>query len=462
MTALDEIQPIIERVRQGFRGGVIRDLASRQTQLRQLRRFLVECEGDINSALHEDLGKHATEAYGTEIGFTIAEVDHALAHVQQWCQPIKVRVPLTFRPGTAAIVPEPLGTLLIIAPWNYPVQLSLAPLVAALAAGNTAVLKLSEVSAATSAVLSRNLPEYLDARAVGVVTGAVAESTALLRERFDHIFFTGNGTVGRVVLRAAAEHLTPVTLELGGKSPAIVASDADIDIAARRITWGKYVNAGQTCLAPDYVLVSRDVEDRLLGALLRAIHDMYGESPSASADYGRIVSDHHFDRLTGLLDAGGYEAVVTGGSHDRARRYFAPTVLAGVDPEAAIMGEEIFGPILAVLPVDGVDEAVHFVNERPSPLALYVFSENAATAERVVERTTSGGVTINHTLLHCAVNGLPFGGVGDSGTGAYHGRAGFDTFSHRKSVLTKPIRPDPSIMYPPYKRWKDIIIRRVL
>jgi aldehyde dehydrogenase (NAD+) len=204
------------------------------------------------------------------------------------------------------------------------------------------------------------------------------------------------------------------------------------------------------------------VEDRLLGALLRAIHDMYGESPSASADYGRIVSDRHFDRLAGLLDAGGYEAVVTGGSHDRARRYFAPTVLAGVDPEAAIMGEEIFGPILAVLPVDGVDEAVHFVNERPSPLALYVFSENAATAERVVERTTSGGVTINHTLLHCAVNGLPFGGVGDSGTGAYHGRAGFDTFSHRKSVLTKPIRPDPSIMYPPYKRWKDIIIRRVL
>ncbi|MDQ3738930.1 MAG: aldehyde dehydrogenase family protein [Actinomycetota bacterium] len=462
MTALDGISDVVERVRQGFADGVVRDLASRQTQLRQLRRFLVECDTEISRALQEDLGKPATEAYGTEIGFTIAEIDHALAHVQKWCAPTKVRVPLTFRPATAAIVPEPLGTVLIIAPWNYPVQLSLAPLVAVLAAGNTAVLKLSEVSASTSALLARRLPEYLDARAVGVVTGAVAESTALLRERFDHIFFTGNGTVARVVMRAAAEHLTPVTLELGGKSPVIVASDADINIAARRIVWGKFVNAGQTCLAPDYVLVNRDVEDRLLGALLRAIHDMYGESPSTSADYGRIVSDRHFDRLTGLLEAGGFEAVVTGGSHNRERRYFAPTVLAGVEPDATIMGEEIFGPILAVLAVDGLDEAVNFVNERPKPLALYVFSEHAATAERLVERTTSGGVTINHTLLHCAVNGLPFGGVGDSGMGAYHGRAGFDTFSHHKSVLTKSTRPDPSIMYPPYKRWKDIIIRRAL
>jgi aldehyde dehydrogenase (NAD+) len=253
-----------------------------------------------------------------------------------------------------------------------------------------------------------------------------------------------------------------VTLELGGKSPAIVAADADIDVAARRITWGRFTNAGQTCVAPDYVLVARSIEDQFLGAVLRSVHDFYGENPKTSPDYGRIVNDRHFDRLTRLLDAGGYEAVVTGGGGDRGDRYFAPTVLAGVSPDAAVMADEIFGPILPVLPIDGIDAAVAFVNERPHPLALYVFTNDAPTAERVVERTKSGGVTINHTMVHLAVPDLPFGGVGPSGTGAYHGEAGFDTFSHRRAVLTKATKPDASVTYPPYKRWKEAIIRRVL
>ena len=377
-------------------------------------------------------------------------------------QPRRVRVPLTLRPGSARVIRQPLGVVLIIAAWNYPVHLTFAPLVGALAAGNTAVLKPSEVAPASSALIAELTPRYLDERVVQVVEGGVAETTALLTERFDHVFYTGGGRVARIVVRAAAEHLTPVTLELGGKSPAIVAADADIDVAARRIAWGRFTNTGQTCVAPDYVLVARSVEDRFLGALLRAVHDFYGEDPRFSSDFGRVVNEQHFDRLTALLDAGGFEAVVTGGGGDRTERYLAPTVLAGVASDAAVMDEEIFGPILPVIAVDNVDAAVSFVNSRPHPLALYVFSNDAATAERVVERTRSGGVTVNHTMIHLGVPELPFGGVGASGSGAYHGEAGFETFSHRRSVLTKATKPDPAVAYPPYKRWKEVILRRVL
>ena len=306
------------------------------------------------------------------------------------------------------------------------------------------------------------MPQYLDTRLVAVVEGGVAETTALLAEAFDHIMYTGNGTVAKVVMRAAAEHLTPVTLELGGKCPVIVAGDADINVAARRIAWGRFTNAGQTCVAPDYVLVTADAEDRLLGALLRAVHDYYGENPAASPDYGRIVNDRHYERLMGLLEAGGFEAVVTGGSGDRETRYVAPTILAGVDHDATVMADEIFGPILPVIAVPDVDAAVDFVNARPHPLALYVFTGSTALADRVLERTRSGGAAVNHVAVQVAVPELPFGGVGASGTGAYHGKAGFDTFSHRRSVLTKPTKPDPSLLYPPYKRWKETIIRRVL
>ena len=434
----------------------------RRPSCSQLKRMLEENEERFTAALRSDLGKSDIEAYVTEVGFTISEVDEALRNLGSWMKPEKAKLPLKFRPGAARIIPQPLGMVLIIAPWNYPLQLTLSPLVGALAAGNTVVLKPSEVSPATSSAMAELIPKYLDERIVAVVEGAVDETTALLHEQFDHIFYTGNGTVGRIVMRAAAEHLTPVTLELGGKSPAIVAADADLDVAARRITWGKFTNAGQTCIAPDYVLVAAEVEDRFLGALLRNVHDFYGENPKVSDDYGRIVNERHYDRLAGLLDAGGFEAVVTGGVGNRDERYLSPTVLAGVDPTAAVMQDEIFGPILPVIAVRDVDEAIQFVNDRPHPLALYVFSDDDATADRVIDNTQSGGAGVNLTLLHIAPSSLPFGGVGPSGMGGYHGKHSFDTFSHRRSVLTKPVKPDPSIAYPPYKSWKQKILRRVM
>jgi len=462
MTPIEDIPGIVDEVREGQRSGILRSIEARRTQLTQLRRLLTENEAAIVDALAADFGKPPMETYGTEIAFTVGEIDHALKHIDAWTKPTKVKIPLTFKPGAASIVPEPLGTVLVIAPWNYPVQLTLAPAIPALAAGNAVVLKPSEVTEHTSALLADLVPRYLDSRVVAVVTGAVPETTALLEQRFDHIFYTGNGNVGRIVMAAAAKNLTPVTLELGGKSPVIVTADADIDVAARRIAWGKFVNGGQTCVAPDYVLVEEAVEDKLLGALLRTVHDFFGESPQTSPDFARIVSSRQFERIAGLLDGGGYDATVCGGERDAATRYISPTVLAGVKPDAPIMQQEIFGPVLPVLTVADVDEAINFVNDRDKPLALYVFSQDDATIERVISRTSAGGMCVNQVLMHLAVADLPFGGVGESGMGAYHGKAGFDVLTHHKSVLRKPVKPDPPVMYPPYKTWKQKLVRKVL
>ncbi len=462
MTAADRIPDIVRELHEGFRSGVLRDNEQRAAQLRRLRTLFVEQEGRLIDALVADVGKPRIEAYTTEIAFTINEIDHTLEHLDAWTKPARVKVPLTFKPGTAHLRPEPLGTVCIIAPWNYPVQLLFAPLVPALAAGNTAVLKPSEVTPTVAALIDELVPKYFDANTVAVVTGAVEETTALLEQRFDHIFYTGNGKVGRVVMRAAAEHLTPVTLELGGKSPAIVAADANVKVAATRIAWAKFLNAGQTCVAPDYVLVEEGIEDQLVSALADAVTRFYGADPRLSPDYARIVNERHHDRLTKLLDAGGYDATVIGGTGDRDSRYLAPTVLAGVKPDAAVMDDEIFGPILPVLTVGDVDEAIRFVNDREKPLALYAFSQSHDVLDHVVANTSAGGVTLNHAVLHLAVPDLPFGGVGASGMGAYHGKSGFDTFTHYKPVLDKPTRPDPSLMYPPYTNLKQKIIRKFL
>ncbi len=461
-TPIEAISEQVGAVKVAFREGVLRSLEARRTQLRQLKRFIIEEEPALLAALAEDLGKPMVEAYVAELSFVANDVDYALRHLDGWVADARTKVPLTFKPGTARVVQEALGTVLVIAPWNYPVQLLLAPVIPAIAAGNTVVLKPSDVAAATSNLLAQRLPRYLDQRVVTVITGGVAETTALLQERFDHILYTGNGTVARTVMEAAAKHLTPVTLELGGKSPAIVAADADIEVAAKRIAWGKFINAGQTCVAPDYVLVDASVERQFLSAIEKTITTFYGVDPEQSKDYARIVNVRHHDRLSGLLDDGGFETTVTGGSRDRTTRYFAPTVLSGVKPDAAVMQDEIFGPILPVLTVDDLDEAIAFVNDRPKPLALYVFTNDDAVSERVIDRTSSGGVCVNHTILHLAVPDLPFGGIGDSGMGHYHGKAGFDTFSHAKPILDKPARPDPPIMYPPYKNWKTQLVKRFL
>jgi len=462
MTAVDRIADIVRDLHEGFRCGVLRDNEQRAAQLKRLRTMFVEQEDRLIDALVADVGKPRIEAYTTEIAFTINEIDHTLKHLDAWTEPGKVKVPLTFRPGNAHLHPEPLGTVCIIAPWNYPVQLLFAPLVPALAAGNTAVLKPSEVTPTVAALIEELVPLYFDASTVAVVTGAIDETTALLEQRFDHIFYTGNGRVGRVVMRAAAEHLTPVTLELGGKSPAIVAADANLAVAAKRIAWAKFLNAGQTCVAPDYILAEEGIEDELTSAIADAVTTFYGADPSQSPDYARIVDERHHDRLMRLLDAGGYEATVIGGTGDRDLRYLAPTVLAGVKPDAAVMDDEIFGPILPVISVGDIDEAIRFVNDREKPLALYAFSQSHDVLDHVVANTSAGGVTLNHAMLHLAVPDLPFGGVGASGMGVYHGKSGFDTFTHYKPVLDKPTRPDPALMYPPYTNTKKKILRKFL
>ena len=462
MTPVERIPDIVQQLRAGFRAGVLRDVESRRIQLQRLRELFVQEEDRLVDALVADIGKPRIEAYITEIAFTVTEIDHTLKHLDSWTRPEKVKVPLTFKPGKATLRPEPLGTVCIIAPWNYPVQLLFAPLIPALAAGNTAVLKPSEVTPSVAASIAELVPRYFDDSTVAVVTGAVDETTALLQERFDHIFYTGNSKVGRVVMRAAAEHLTPVTLELGGKSPAIVAADANIEVAARRIAWAKFLNAGQTCVAPDYVLVEDLVEDELLSKLADAVTAFYGDDPRQSDDYARIVDERHHDRLMKLLNDGGFDATVFGGTGDRGSRYLAPTVLSGVKPDAAVMDDEIFGPILPVLSVSDVDEAIRFVNDREKPLALYAFSSEQDTLEHIVANTSAGGVTLNHAVLHLAVPDLPVGGVGESGMGSYHGKPGFDTFSHFKAVLDKATRPDPTLTYPPYTATKQKIIRKFL
>jgi len=456
---VDSIPGLVAGVRHTYGTRLTRPLSWRRKQLRAMIAMLEENEAEFSAALRTDLGKPDLEGFVTDIAFVIGEVKLMLKNLRRWNRPQRVRTPLVAMPASSKRIPEPLGVVLVIAPWNYPIQLLLVPAAGAIAAGNAVVMKPSEVSSATSAALARLVPEYLDTSAIALVEGGVPETTALLAERFDHIFYTGNGTVGRVVMRAAAEHLTPVTLELGGKSPTIVHSSADLDVAARRIAWGKWLNAGQTCVAPDYVLVERSIETDFVEKLRHAITDFYGSEPRTSGSYGRIVSERHFDRLRGLM-AGG--RVIVGGDVDRDDRYIAPTVIADVDLSSNLMNEEIFGPLLPIVPVSSVREAISFVNGRPHPLALYVFAEKKSVIDEVLEHTTAGGVTVNGTLMHLTSPNLPFGGIGESGMGAYHGEAGVRVFQHLKPVLARSTKVDPSLAYPPYTERKAKIFRRVL
>ncbi|KOX03351.1 aldehyde dehydrogenase [Streptomyces sp. NRRL B-1140] len=428
---------VVARLRATFRTGRTKPVQWRTGQLRRMRAMLTERGADLATALHTDLGKSSNEAYRTEIDFTIREIDHTLEHLEGWLRPEPAPVPAHLgADATAWTRYDPLGVVLVIAPWNYPAQLLLAPVVGALASGNAVVAKPSELAPATSAALADLLPAYLDPDAVAVVEGGVPETTALLAERFDHVFYTGNGTVGRIVMRAAAEHLTPVTLELGGKSPVFVDDDTDLDVVADRLARGKFINAGQTCVAPDYVLATPETAAALEAALVRAVNALYGADPAASPEYGRIINERHFDRLSALIDSG---RVVTGGAGDRTGKYIAPTVLADVDPKSPVMQEEIFGPILPIVTVSGLDEAIDFINDRDKPLALYVFSESGETRDRIATETSSGGLGYGLPLAHLTVSDLPFGGVGESGMGNYHGRYSIETFSHRKAVLDKPL-----------------------
>jgi len=452
-------QLTVETLRSSFERGITRPLVWRREQLLRLRMLVIQNEVALLAALRDDLGKNRVEGMLTDLGFVVSECDRALRSLRKWTRPERVVTPLKLWPGHSQILREPLGVVLIVAPWNYPVQLLLAPLVGALAAGNAAVLKPSEVCASTSELLATLIPRYIDPDGVRVVLGGADVTRGLLEERFDHIFYTGNGRVAREVMRAAARHLTPVTLELGGKSPCIVDASAKVEVAARRIAWGKYLNAGQTCVAPDYALVHERLLPGFLEALARAVRHFYGRDPRESLDFGRIVSTRHHERLCRLLVG---QDVALGGESDPEIRYLAPTVVTGAADESLVMTEEIFGPILPVRPIAELDEAIHFVQHREKPLALYVFAEDPAIQTRVIEQTSAGGVCVNGTLLQLANPDLPFGGVGSSGMGAYHGRASFDRFSHHKSVYTRATWIDPRLIYPPYGALKARWLRHLM
>jgi aldehyde dehydrogenase (NAD+) len=442
-----------------FETGATAPLSWRLSQLDALEHFLMEREQDIEDALRADLRKPPTEAFTAEAGIALTELRLTRKKLASWMKPQRVRTSKIAMPGRSYIYREPLGVTLIIGAWNYPLHLVLVPLIGAIAAGNCAVLKPSEVAPNVSALIAKWIPKYLDRKAVQVVEGSVPETTALLQEKWDHIFYTGNGTVGRIVMAAAARHLTPVTLELGGKSPCIVDESADLNMAAQRIVFGKFFNAGQTCVAPDYVLVHDHVHDALVNRMSSAIREFYGDDPKQSPDFARIVNERHHARLTRLLDDAD---VVTGGEADLSDRYIAPTILKNVKEDDAVMQEEIFGPILPVISVPSVDSAIAFVNRRPKPLALYLFGRGKDVHDRVLAGTSAGGTTINHIWLHFGVDQLPFGGVGESGMGAYHGRLSFETFSHHRGVLKKPLLPDPPLLFPPYSARKLRWIKRLL
>ena len=441
---------LVARHRNYFRSGATRSAEWRESQLIALRSMMKEHAEDFYAALWADLGRNRIEADWVDVKYMTSEIDYVLAHLRQWMTPVGVSTPLVVTPSRAEVRFEPLGVGLIIGTWNYPVMVTLSPLVGAISAGNTAVIKPSEVSGATAEVLACLIPQHMDCNAFSVVLGGVPETTALLEHEWDHIFYTGGSTVAKLIMTAAAKRLTPVVLELGGKNPTIVHSSANLRIAARRITSGRWFNAGQTCTAPDYVLVFKEIAADFLNYLKEALLEFYGENPQKSRDYGRIVSLHHFDRLIRLLANGN---IYHGGQHDRTDRFIAPTVLVNLSPESPVMQEEIFGPILPVLEVGDVQEVIEFVNSRPSPLGLYLFSEDRSTNERILNSTSSGGAVVNDCALQPLMHELPFGGVGNSGMGKYHGEWGFRTYTNARGVLYHSTVLDfGSLRYPPYER----------
>ena len=449
-----EIHALVQRQRSYFSTGATLSVENRILALKKLRSVLKERETEIAAALQADLGKCAVESFMCETGLVISELSYMIAHLRRFAREQTVRTPLAQFPSRSYRKPCPYGVTLIMSPWNYPVLLTLGPLVSAIAAGNTAIVKPSACSPATTALLSQILRDVFDPGHVTVVTGGREENNALLEEKFDYIFFTGGKTVGRLIQEKAARHLTPTTLELGGKSPCIVDRSANLRLAARRIVFGKFLNCGQTCVAPDYLLVHASVKEQFLGYLVEEIHRQYDH-----AETGRIVNRRHFDRLMGLIDP---EKVIIGGQGDLLTLKIRPTVMDHVTWDDAVMQEEIFGPILPVLTFESIEEVIATVNNREKPLALYVYAQDRAFVRAVTARCIYGGGCVNDCIIHLASSHLGFGGVGESGMGAYHGKTGFDTFTHYKSIVDKKTWLDLPMRYQPYTKICERLIRLFL
>ena len=451
-----ELKDLLDQQHTFFASGATQPVSFRLAQLTRLEQALLRYETKLCEALKQDLGKSSMESTMCEIGLTLSELHWMKNHLRRLVRDVRVSTPVAQFAARSFRSPSPYGTVLIMSPWNYPVLLTLDPLIDAIAAGNTAVVKPSAYAPCTSEVLQQLLKECFASEYVAVVTGGRAENHALLQQRFDMIFFTGGKTVGREVLRSAAEYLTPVTLELGGKSPCIVDSTAKIALAARRIVFGKFLNCGQTCVAPDYILCDRHIRDQLLDALQKEITRQFGADPLANPDYGKIINEKHFHRILGLIES---SKLVCGGQYDTEALRIAPTILRDVTWEDAVMGEEIFGPILPLLTYDSLEDAIHIVETHPHPLALYLFSESLANQKKVLRSCRFGGGCINDTIIHLATSAMPFGGVGESGMGGYHGKAGFETFSHYRSMVDKKTWLDLPIRYQKYTKTKEKLMK---
>lgn len=445
---MQDVKRILANQKAFFETGKTKEVDFRIAALKKLREAINSNENALLEALKQDLNKAPFEAYATEIGMVLEEIGYQLRHIRGWARPKRVKTPLMHFPSTSYIYNEPYGSVLIMSPWNYPFQLAMVPLVGAIAAGNCIVVKPSEYSFHTSEIIEKILKEVFDEEYVAVVRGGREANKLLLDERFDYIFFTGSVPVGKYVMECASKHLTPVTLELGGKSPCIVDDTANVELTAKRIVWGKFLNAGQTCVAPDYLLVHQDVKEKLIAQIKRWIPVFYGDTPVANDDYPKIINQKHFERLLDLMKSG---QVVEGGQSDADTRQIAPTILNGVSWDSPVMQEEIFGPLLPVLEFSSFDEALAMVNSRPKPLAFYLFTESKENEEKALTTVSFGGGCINDAVIHLTNSRMPFGGVGESGMGQYHGKNSFSTFSHPKSIIKKSNRLDNSFRYPPYK-----------
>ena len=451
-----EINGLVAKQRKYFQTGATLPVSTRITALRGLYDTISRYENEIHDALKKDLGKSGFESYMCETGLVLDEISYMLKHIRRFAREKRVRTPLAQFHSRSFKKPSPYGVTLIMSPWNYPFMLTLSPLADALAAGNTAVVKPSAYSPYTSEIIMKILSQCFDPQYVAVVTGGRAENTCLLREHFDYIFFTGSQAVGKEVMRNAAEHLTPVTLELGGKSPCIVDQSANIRLAARRIVFGKYLNCGQTCVAPDYIYCHRSVKDALVKEIKQQIQIQYGREPLHNPDYGKIINKKHFDRILGLIEE---RKTVHGGNSDRKALRIEPTVLDNVTFSDPVMQEEIFGPVMPILVFDSLEEVIEKINAMPHPLALYFFTSDKAAAKEVTSRCGFGGGCINDTIIHLATTGMGFGGFGESGMGAYHGKTGFDTFSHYKSIVDKKTWLDLPMRYQPYRKMHEKMVR---
>jgi aldehyde dehydrogenase (NAD+) len=453
-----KIENIVKQQKEFFNKGLSKDINFRIDALKKLHTAIVNMESEINAAICEDLGKSVFESYMTEIGMVLSDISYMQKHIKYFAKKRRVATPITQFCSSSYVLPSPYGTVLIISPWNYPFMLTLGPLVAAIATGNTAIVKPSEYSPATSKVIKKLIESCFATEYITVINGGKEVSQELLEQKFDYIFFTGNKTVGRIIMDKASKYLTPVTLELGGKSPCIVDETANLKVAADRIVFGKYLNCGQTCVAPDYLLVKECIKEKLTDEIKKSIIKQYGKDPLKNNDYGKIINDKHFNRIIGLMDG---EKVLVGGHNDGVCR-IEPTVLDNITIESKIMQEEIFGPILPVLTYGTIDEVASIIEKNPTPLALYLFTTNKATKNEILNRVSFGGGCVNDTIIHLATNNMGFGGVGESGIGSYHGKKGFDTFTHYKSIVDKKSFIDISLRYQPYSNFKIKLLRMFL